>query len=130
MSKTHAVAAKEVARLINHDLSAIGHSLDEAIGRNATNPHTRSSLRDIRASLDAILKKITDMQQSSTILTQRESEILNQLALGKSAKSIAAHLVVSEPTIKSHLASLYRKLSVSNKVQAISEGKRRGLLAK
>ena len=52
-------------------------------------------------------------------LTQRELDVIQILQTGWSAKEMGAHLFLSEATIKSHLSSIYRKLSVNNRTQAI-----------
>lgn len=54
------------------------------------------------------------------ILSTRELEVLNILAIGKSTKEIAKQLYLSEPTIKTHLASIYRKLEVNNRISAVA----------
>ncbi|ACY97227.1 two component transcriptional regulator, LuxR family [Thermomonospora curvata DSM 43183] len=60
-------------------------------------------------------------------LTQRESEVLSLLVAGLSNKAMAARLVVSEETIKSHLRALYRKLEVTDRSGAIAVALREGL---
>ncbi len=62
-------------------------------------------------------------------LTQRESEVLALLVAGHSNKGIAAKLVVSEDTIKTHIRGLYRKLGVSDRGAAIAVALREGLFA-
>lgn len=52
-------------------------------------------------------------------LTAREKEILSLVAKGKSNSQIAETLFVREVTIKTHLNSIYRKLNVDNRVQAV-----------
>ena len=52
-------------------------------------------------------------------LTEREQEILNYLARGLSAKEIAHHLCVVEPTIRFHLRNVYQKLQVRSRSEAI-----------
>ena len=52
-------------------------------------------------------------------LTQRELDVLQILQTGWSAKEMASHLFLAEATVKSHLASIYRKLDVKNRTQAI-----------
>lgn len=61
-------------------------------------------------------------------LTKKEIEILNCLPLGLSISQLAKNLNLTESTIKSHLSSIYRKLSVKNRVQAIASAKAKNLL--
>lgn len=51
--------------------------------------------------------------------TKRELEVLYQLFLAKENKEISKNLCISEHTTKAHLASIYKKLGVSNRMQAI-----------
>lgn len=54
------------------------------------------------------------------LLTRRELEVLRGLARGEPNASIAAELVISEATVKFHVANLLRKLRVSNRAEAVS----------
>ena len=60
-------------------------------------------------------------------LTQRESEVLALLVAGHSNKGIAAKLVISEDTVKTHIRGLYRKLDVADRGGAIAYALREGL---
>lgn len=51
-------------------------------------------------------------------LSQREYDILKLVASGLSNKSIAEQLFISEKTVKNHLTQIFRKLEVSDRVQA------------
>jgi DNA-binding NarL/FixJ family response regulator len=51
-------------------------------------------------------------------LTRREHEILALLPEGRSNRSIAQNLFLSEKTVKAHLAAIFRKLGVTNRTQA------------
>ena len=61
-------------------------------------------------------------------LTKREVEVLTLVIEGKSSKEVAEQLFVSKRTVDFHLANIYAKLSVSNRVQAFREATRRGLI--
>jgi DNA-binding NarL/FixJ family response regulator len=52
-------------------------------------------------------------------LTERELEILTLLAGGLSNAELGARLYLSEPTIKTHLSNVFRKLGVRDRVQAV-----------
>jgi two-component system, NarL family, response regulator LiaR len=51
-------------------------------------------------------------------LTDREMEVLRQVAAGKSNQEIAAVLVISEKTVKSHITSILSKLHLTDRTQA------------
>lgn len=52
-------------------------------------------------------------------ISEREGEIVQRLTAGESNKEISSGLFISVNTVKSHIKSIYRKLSVSNRVQLI-----------
>jgi len=57
--------------------------------------------------------------KKSNTLTEREEEILEQLTAGKLNKEIACKLHISIDTVKKHLKSIYKKLGVRNRAEAI-----------
>lgn len=62
-------------------------------------------------------------------LTTRELEIIAKLPTGLNGEELAKELFITESTLKTHLGSIYRKLQVRNRSGAVSEAKRRGLIA-
>jgi two-component system, NarL family, response regulator DevR len=62
-------------------------------------------------------------------LTERQREILGLLAEGQSARGIADRLGISERSIRSHITTLYRRLEVTNRVEAVSRALSLGLVA-
>jgi LuxR family maltose regulon positive regulatory protein len=60
--------------------------------------------------------------------SSREQEILRHLSTGLSNREIAAQLFISVNTMKTHVRSLYRRLDVSSRSQAVVAGRARGLL--
>jgi LuxR family transcriptional regulator, maltose regulon positive regulatory protein len=61
-------------------------------------------------------------------LSPRELEVLQLMALGKTNQEIAEQLVVAVGTVKSHAASIYRKLETANRTEAVNRARQLGLL--
>ena len=61
-------------------------------------------------------------------LTERETEVLRELALGKSNKEIAAALVIAEKTVRTHVSNILAKLGVTSRTQAVLHAMRSGLV--
>ena len=61
-------------------------------------------------------------------LTQRESEVLRQLAFGLTNKEIAQALGISYETVKEHVQHVLRKVGVSDRTQAAVWAVRKGLV--
>ncbi|MBA7580484.1 Transcriptional regulatory protein DegU [subsurface metagenome] len=62
-------------------------------------------------------------------LTRRENEIL-KLAAGMNNRGIAEHLGLTERTVKGHLTSIFQKLNVGSRTEAVMEALRRGWFTK
>lgn len=63
-------------------------------------------------------------------LTEREVEVLEGLVRGERNKEIAARLGLSEPTVKTHLASIFAKLDVDSRAAAAVAAIERGLVSR
>lgn len=74
------------------------------------------------------LREVADRGPGGESLTPREKEVLRLLAEGLSARQMARRLELSERTINTHVANVYRKLAVSNRVQAVRQAIRLGLV--
>jgi DNA-binding NarL/FixJ family response regulator len=68
-----------------------------------------------------------DRHPLAQMLTQRERQVLKGLTEGKSNKVIARDLDLSEPTIKLHFKTLYRKIGARNRTQAALIAREAGL---
>jgi DNA-binding CsgD family transcriptional regulator len=62
-------------------------------------------------------------------LTKREIEVLSLVIEGRSSKEVADLLYVSKRTVDFHLANIYDKLNVTNRVQAFRRAVRLGLIS-
>ena len=61
-------------------------------------------------------------------LTQREEEVLAGVARGERSKEIAAHLGITERTVRAYLTNIYTKLNVDSRASAVAVAMERGLL--
>jgi DNA-binding NarL/FixJ family response regulator len=83
-----------------------------------------AGLRRVPAAVAmAMAEHITD-----ETITPRELQVLQGVAKGSSNKLIAAHLSISEHTVKNHLKSILGKLSASDRTHAVMIALKRGLL--
>jgi len=65
---------------------------------------------------------------SGEALSPREIEVLQRMAVGKSNKEIGAELFISEGTVKTHIKSIFNKLDVVSRTEAVATANRRGLI--
>jgi DNA-binding NarL/FixJ family response regulator len=63
------------------------------------------------------------------LLSAREREVLGMLARGLRNKEIAHRLFISDCTVKFHTRTIYRKLDVANRTEAVGVAYRQGIVA-
>ncbi len=73
-------------------------------------------------------EKVSPATELVEPLSPRELEVLQIIALGKTNKQIAQQLFVARGTVKAHTASIYRKLDVANRTEAVARARALGLL--
>lgn len=66
--------------------------------------------------------------QASSVLSEREVEVLNILSLGFSRSEVAQHLGISKHTITTHIKNIYSKLNVHSCTEAVFEANQLGLI--
>ncbi|NOX66441.1 MAG: response regulator transcription factor [Chlorobi bacterium] len=66
--------------------------------------------------------------EAENILTLRESEVLKHLCNGMNYKQIAELLFIAPTTVRKHIANIYEKLQVQNKMQAAAKAHRQRLI--
>lgn len=89
------------------------------------------TLLDARVA-DALMRELTREQsvaRADTTLTEREQEVLRQLARGHTNHEIAEALVVSDETVKTHVGNILSKLQLAHRTQAIIYALKRGLIS-
>ena len=67
-------------------------------------------------------------EQVSSALSERERDVLKEIASGATNSEIAARLYLSPHTVKEHTSAVYRKLEVRNRAEAVQRAQRLGLL--
>jgi len=86
-----------------------------------------AALRAVRVGLIVLAPESAEPKPTGgEPLTQRERQVLALLAEGAGNKEIAARLGISDHTVKYHLASVFGKLGVSTRTEAVTAGVRRG----
>jgi len=86
-----------------------------------------------RIILEKVIKKLSNLSQefappSPSKLTPREKEILYHVSQGFSNREIASALDISEKTIEFHLKSIFNKLEVTTRTEAVSMAFKSGWL--
>lgn len=74
--------------------------------------------RVVHKEAEAVMNNIVTKPHHLNKLSKRETEVLKEMAKGKTNKEIAAQLFVSEKTIKTHVSHIFNKLEVSDRTQA------------
>lgn len=116
--------AKQLAQAELHEFAGIDHWW-------WTEPYDAlmAALADFMSNTTAEAESVaTQPSGGQDRLSQRELEILQLIATGYSNQSIADTLFLSLGTIKTYTSSIYAKLQVKNRNQAIIAGRKRGLL--
>ncbi len=109
--------------------------------RNASGPEIMAAIEGVTAGLVVLhpesVQPVLAISASSDralppapqhALTPREIEILGLLAEGQGNKAIAWKLNISEHTVKFHVSSVFSKLNVSSRTEAVTIGVRLGLI--
>jgi DNA-binding NarL/FixJ family response regulator len=74
------------------------------------------------------LAELSRQAQTSEGLSERELEVLKLMAKGTSNKLIAATLNIGESTVKTHIQSIFQKLEVNARTEAVTEAIKRGII--
>lgn len=103
-------------------------SSDELIQAIRDTYHNRPALGpEIARKLMRDIQYQDQGQLPEDSLTEREKEILQQIALGKTNQQIADDLVLSERTVRTHVTNILGKLGLSNRTQAVLYALREGI---
>jgi len=117
------------------DAGAAGYLLKSARGRDLVGAiraimagesvlHPNIIARLLKRATVTLVKK----NKAQGLLSERESEVLRLVALGMSNKEVAEELFLSQRTVKAHLTSVFNKLNVASRSEAIVKGLQWGLV--
>lgn len=115
VDRMHAQSA-DVRRLMARAASAVDEYVDTRVELIST-PHDGSGAT---SAARAILADQPDPDSPLAMLTRREREVLGLVAAGATNAQIAARLVITVGTAKSHVARILRKLGAANRVEAVT----------
>jgi DNA-binding NarL/FixJ family response regulator len=102
---------------------------DVCAGGTVIQPNlARNLLKHFRATPEAAAQPPPPDESAPRPLSEREKEILQLIAKGVSNSEAASALKLSKATIRTHLEHIYQKLDVTNRVEAVTEGIRKGLI--
>jgi LuxR family maltose regulon positive regulatory protein len=90
--------------------------------------HLRSQFNAEPQPVPATQEKVSPDGNLLEPLSQREMEVLQLIALGKTNQEIARQLFVAPGTVKAHTGSIYRKLDVANRTEAVARARQLGIL--
>jgi DNA-binding NarL/FixJ family response regulator len=137
----HCVVAADAAEVLLCDGQAprtikpivfLGNGTGDYAGvlqRNATEAQIEAALKAVAAGLhvrsagatQAEFEELTEQTQA-VLLTPRELQVLVAIGDGLSNKAIARRLSISQHTVKFHVESLFRKLGVRTRAEAVARG--------
>ena len=108
----------------------IAESIREAAaGKSTLNPTVARKLVDEFARISHLVPdsgRVNDTKTQAS-LSSRELEVLRLVSRGANNKEIAASLYVAEGTVKNHLTNIFRKIDVSDRLQAAIWARRQGI---
>jgi NarL family two-component system response regulator LiaR len=81
------------------------------------------------AVANAVMQELMRAGKHSAELTEREQEVLRQLALGRTNREIAEALTVSDETVKTHVGNILTKLQLAHRTQAVIYALKKGLIS-
>ena len=72
--------------------------------------------------------ELSRQAQGVEALSEREVEVLKLVAKGAANKEIAAELAITESTVKTHIQTIFQKLGVSDRTEAVTEAIKKGII--
>ena len=110
---------------------AIGYLLKDTQAEELRRAIKAAAAGQVQLSPQAAARLMREVRapDSPEKLTERETDVLRLLALGRANKEIALELSIGEKTVKTHVSSILRKLNVPSRTQAALHAVRIGLVS-
>ena len=102
--------------------------LKSALKSESLPQYSRYFIKEILSKAEQMLETELEYNGENASVSAREREVLNLMSFGDSNRDMALKLSVSESTIKTHITNIFSKLKVNNRVQAIMQARKMGLL--
>ena len=108
------------------DAGACGYLLKSTLRKDLLD-----TIRSVHAGHRRILPEIAVAmaEQRTDILTERELEVLEQVAAGNPNKIVAAQLSIAEDTVKGHVKAILSKLGANDRTHAVTIALKRGIIS-
>jgi DNA-binding NarL/FixJ family response regulator len=108
------------------DAGAFGYLLKSTLRKDLLD-----TIRSVHAGHRRILPEIAVAmaEQRTDILTERELEVLEQVAAGNPNKIVAAQLSIAEDTVKGHVKAILAKLGANDRTHAVTIALKRGIIS-
>jgi DNA-binding NarL/FixJ family response regulator len=108
------------------DAGACGYLLKSTLRKDLLD-----TIRSVHAGHRRILPEIAVAmaEQRTDILTERELEVLEQVAAGNPNKIVAAQLSIAEDTVKGHVKAILAKLGANDRTHAVTIALKRGIIS-
>jgi len=107
---------------------------DGYLSKSASRESVIQAIRDVAEGRSVLDPNVTDgifgriAKKDPYALTDRELNCLQYLANGLSTKEMASEMHLAEETVKTYLKSIFKKLAVRDRTEAVAEAFRRGLV--
>lgn len=106
---------------------AVGYLLKSAVRKDLLD--TVRAIHGGRRHIPPEIAQEIVFHAADEALSEREVSVLTYVAAGRANKEIARALSISEDTVKAHMRSIFAKLDVADRTQAVTAALRRGIIA-
>ncbi|HMC04995.1 MAG TPA: response regulator transcription factor [Actinomycetota bacterium] len=112
---------------------AAGSAADGILLKSIPIDYLVAAIRDVASGRRVVGRDLSGVLMAAgeepAQLSDREREVLDLLAKGKTNKDIARELFIAQATVKSHVENILRKLGATDRAGAVAEGFRRKLIS-